>query len=43
VHTRLRLRAYKIQLVQKLRENDKPVRHTFALGMLSQIDDAAFV
>jgi hypothetical protein len=31
VHKRLRLRAYKTQLVQKLRENYKPVCHTFAL------------
>jgi hypothetical protein len=37
--TRLRLRAYKIQLEQKLRENDKPVRHTFVLEMLSRLDD----
>jgi hypothetical protein len=39
VHKTLRLRAYKIQLVQKLRENDKPVRHTFTLEMLSRKDD----
>jgi hypothetical protein len=39
VHKRLRFRAYKIQVVQKLRENDKPVRHTFALQMLSRLDD----
>jgi hypothetical protein len=39
VHKRLRLTAYKIQLVQKLRENDKPVHHTFALKMLSRLDD----
>jgi hypothetical protein len=43
-HKRLRLRAYKIQLVQKLRENDKPVNHTFALEMLSRLDvDDAFM
>jgi hypothetical protein len=39
VHKRLQLRAYKIQLVLLLRENDKPVRHTFALEILSQLDD----
>jgi hypothetical protein len=39
VHKRLQLRAYEIQLVQKLRENGKPVRHTFALEMLSLLDD----
>jgi hypothetical protein len=39
VHKRLQLRAYKIQLVQKLRENDKPICHTFALEMLSRLDD----
>jgi hypothetical protein len=39
LHKRLRLRAYKIQLVQKLRENDKPVNHTLALEMLSRLDD----
>jgi hypothetical protein len=38
VHKILRLRAYKIQLVQKLRENDKPVCHTFALEMSSWLD-----
>jgi hypothetical protein len=43
VHKRLWLRAYKIQLVQKLRENDKPVRRTFTLEMLSRLDnDDAF-
>jgi hypothetical protein len=42
VHKRLRLRAYKIQLVQELRENNKPVRHTFMVKMLlwSDYDDA---
>jgi hypothetical protein len=39
VDKRLWLRAYKIQLVQKLRENDKPVCHKFALEMLLQLDD----
>jgi hypothetical protein len=40
VHKRLRLRAFKIQLVQKLRENDKTVRrHTFPLEMLLRLDD----
>jgi hypothetical protein len=44
VHKRLRLRACKIQLVRKLRENDKPVHHTFALEMLSRLDyDDAFM
>jgi hypothetical protein len=41
VHKRLQLRAYKIQLEQKLSENDKPVRHIFTLEMLSQLDDDA--
>jgi hypothetical protein len=39
MHKRLWLRAYKIQLVQKLRENDKPVHHTFTLEMLLRLDD----
>jgi hypothetical protein len=39
VHKRLWLRAYEIQLAQKLTENDKPVCHTFVLEMLLQLDD----
>jgi hypothetical protein len=39
MHKRLWLTAYKIQLVQKLRGNDKPVHHTFVLEMLSQLDN----
>jgi hypothetical protein len=44
VHKRLRLRACKIQLLQNLKENDNPVRHTFTLEMLSRLgDDDAFM
>jgi hypothetical protein len=39
VHRRLWLRASQNQLVQKLRENDKPVCRTFVLEMLPRLDD----
>ena len=39
VHKRLRLRAYKIQLVQKLQRNDRPKRVEFANALLARIDD----
>jgi hypothetical protein len=35
VHKRLNLKAYKLQLVQKLQENDLPRRYDFAIGILS--------
>ena len=38
LHKRLRLRAYKIQLVQKLQPNDLPPRYEFASDMLLKID-----
>jgi hypothetical protein len=43
VHRRMNLRAYKIQLVQKLRVNDKPSRHTFMQEILLRLDDDAFL
>lgn len=39
VHKRLKLKAYKIQLVQKLQPNDKPKRKEFTSEMLSRIDE----
>lgn len=39
LHKRLRLRAYKIQLVQKLQPNDLPARYDFASNMLLKIDN----
>lgn len=38
LHKRLRLHAYKIQLVQKLKPNDLPARYDFASDMLLKID-----
>jgi hypothetical protein len=42
---RLRLRAHKIQLIQKLRANDKPSHHTFKQEMLLRLldDNDAFL
>lgn len=39
LHKRLRLHAYKIQLVQKLQPNDLPARYDFASNMLLKIDN----
>ena len=38
LHKRLRLRAYMIQLVQKLQPNDLPARYEFASDMLLKMD-----
>ena len=38
LYKRLRHRAYKIQLVQKLQPNDLPARYEFASNMLLKID-----
>ncbi|KAJ4446867.1 hypothetical protein ANN_13567 [Periplaneta americana] len=38
LHKTLRLHAYKIQLVQKLKPNDLPARYDFASDMLLKID-----
>ena len=39
LHTRLRLHAYKLQLVQELKPNDRPQREAFATEILSRIDE----
>jgi hypothetical protein len=39
VHKRLKLKAYKLQLVQKLQENDLPRRYDFAIYIFSRIDE----
>jgi hypothetical protein len=38
VHKRLKLKDYRLQLVQKLQENDLPRRYDFAIDILSRID-----
>ena len=39
LHKRLRLYAYKVQMLQRLQPNDKPKRKEFADNMLQQIFD----
>jgi hypothetical protein len=39
LHKRLWLTAYKIQLVEKSRENNQPSHHTFVQEMLLRLDD----
>ena len=39
LHKRLRLRAYKVQLVQELKPHDRPQREAFATEILSRIDE----
>ena len=39
LHKRLKLYAYKVQILQELKPNDGPKRKTFALEMLSHMED----
>jgi hypothetical protein len=39
VYKRLKLKAYKLHLVQKLQENDLPWHYNFAIDILSWIDE----
>jgi len=41
LHTKLKLHAYKIQLLQKIKAADKPKRKEFAELMLEKIDNEA--
>ena len=42
-HKRLKLYANKVQILEELKPNDGPKRKTFALEMLSRIEDEDFL